>query len=530
MDTTKVPGHTRLYPDRIDLDTAGRPLLVAAGVGGIGYDTHILRWEDFTWVVLANLGYGTAFSHPVSTIGADYRLMWQTLDDIYSSPYRLTYLVMGEFDGTRFARLDTVARVWNGNFAYSGAASARRRWAVKSEYGKGVTVWYSDTIRTWREVGLPGYGDQGNAAGVLDDTTALVAWKGLGEGVRWGLLRGSTWLDGGLVPRPLPNAWAQAPRLRRSPSGALWMAWSTDHPYVQFATFRDGAWTLAESLQCEKRVPGDYASKTITVSRDGWERPVIAWVEHDAHRGFMGILCVAVPNDSGYLPAEDLEGTDDALVCEAVRDRNGDVWLVWQTEDDGLFWTHSYTRAICDAPSVTGSGRTRVVAWRLSEPAPETWWAVLRAHQDGPFEEAARVRAGPGLDLSWSDTSPAKGHVRYTIRRECLDRRFEWLSEEGRWPAKSRKPLLSLLPRPLDSSAVPCKVEQAAAGLLQIELYDIQGRRLLRRTEPGPGLDMVSTSLDLTQLERRLTSGIYFLRVTDAAGQQSEATKVVVLR
>src|SRR5262245_4716038 len=44
MDTTKVPGHTRLYPDRLDVDSEGRPLVFATGAGGIGYNDHVLRW------------------------------------------------------------------------------------------------------------------------------------------------------------------------------------------------------------------------------------------------------------------------------------------------------------------------------------------------------------------------------------------------------------------------------------------------------------------------------------------------------
>jgi len=63
----------------------------------------------------------------------------------------------------------------------------------------------------------------------------------------------------------------------------------------------------------------------------------------------------------------------------------------------GIWFTHAYTAATTSTPRIEPAAGDRVVRWTLSEPAPETWWAVLRAPEQGAFEEVARVRAGPGV-------------------------------------------------------------------------------------------------------------------------------------
>ena len=73
-------------------------------------------------------------------------------------------------------------------------------------------------------------------------------------------------------------------------------------------------------------------------------------------------------------------------------------------------------------------------------------------------------------------------------------------------------------------------VEGATAGPLQLRLYDIQGRLVTRQeaTALGQGRDVVR--LDAAAMRGPLPSGVYFLTTTDAAGAESENTKVVVLR
>jgi len=533
-DTTKVTGHTRLYPNRIDLDSQGQPLVFAALVGGIGYGTSALRWTDSSWVEVASLGYGVDPMHQVVSTELRNGLIWTTLDEIWlPGLYAQHYLVMSEFDGQGFAAPDTLGLVYAGWWKYAGAISGRRRWAVDRDY-PGMRAWYSDTAHVWHHRQLPWGGDAGGlgmAIAPLNDTTAMVVFAGRRASLRWGLLQGDAWVEGDYVPWPAIYGAPVSPSLRRSPSGALWLGWSMEESYVQMATYRDGAWSFFGTLRCdEKPTPGDWDSKVLCLSRDDWELPVVFWTEHNLNGGFIGSVFVCVPSDSGYPQGEYVPGSYGGDYGGAVRDRNGDVWVVWETEDDGMFWTHSYTRATCSAPEARGRRRARGVSWRLSEPAPETWWAVERARDGEPFAQVARVRAGATTEMSWTDTDAERGRVRYRIRRECLDLRYEWWSEEGRWPEHSRMPLSVLLTKWLWQSAVAFEVEGAVAGPLEITLYDVAGRRVLRRSESVNETGRLSYRLDLGEADPPVGSGVYFLSVRDASGEQAEAAKIVVLR
>jgi hypothetical protein len=243
-----------------------------------------------------------------------------------------------------------------------------------------------------------------------------------------------------------------------------------------------------------------------------------------------------------------------------TRDLNGDVWVAWWKYFDGMFWSHSYTTATTSAPRVTGTGRSRTVTWTLSEPAPETWWAVLRSqprHElqaqqsassgsvvdvdqnasggtptaDGEgFELAARVRAGAATEMSWTDTSRPGGPLSYKIRRECMDKRYEWLSPKVRWAGRSEQELsLGRVPSPA-RSLVALEVGNAARGMLVLRLYDIEGRVVLQQAAAVSGGELNTAQLNLAAAVPRLSDGIYFLRATDAAGKVSEAIKIVALR
>jgi hypothetical protein len=267
-------------------------------------------------------------------------------------------------------------------------------------------------------------------------------------------------------------------------------------------------------------------SNSPDLSRDPFKYPAIAWGAQDqfAHQN----LFVSFPTDSGFGIGEQLESVTDGILPTIVRDANGDAWVAWWKYFDGAFWIHSYTTATCSAPAVVGAGRRRSLVWTLSEPAPETWWAVLRARGEGEFELAGRVRAGAGQEMSWTDTSPPAGVLRYRIRRECVDKRYEWLSGEARWPARSRKPLLV----PLSANPVTTRVEfeivDAAAGALRVTLYDLQGRRVAGQQVVARGAASEVMALDWPSA--RLPSGVYLLRAVDAGGQESQVVKLVVLQ
>jgi hypothetical protein len=167
------------------------------------------------------------------------------------------------------------------------------------------------------------------------------------------------------------------------------------------------------------------------MSRDDGEYPVVAW---GAQVNGSSVICLCMPTDAGFaLPAEELPFAPGGLLPSVARDRNGDAWIAWWKFFDGIFWTHTYVTAVAENAQVAGGTMSRTLSWMLSEPAPETWWAVLRAEPGGDLESVDRVRAGTSTAMTWSDDTPASGPLRYRIRRESVDRRYEWLSDEVLW-------------------------------------------------------------------------------------------------
>jgi hypothetical protein len=149
-----------------------------------------------------------------------------------------------------------------------------------------------------------------------------------------------------------------------------------------------------------------------------------------------------------------------------VRDVNGDAWVAWSSFSDGMFFAHTYTIATTSTPTVTTSGSDRTLHWTLSELAPETWWAVLAARDGGPCEEVARVRAADVLEMSWTDTSAPANEIRYKIRRESVDTRYQWLSDEVVWDGTTPV-ALSLLNADATAERVMLTWQGTGAGALE---------------------------------------------------------------
>jgi hypothetical protein len=279
--------------------------------------------------------------------------------------------------------------------------------------------------------------------------------------------------------------------------------------------------------------------ETPDLSRDGGEYPVIAWDAQDIRA--LNTICVCVPTDSGYGVAEELEGVVGGLPTVA-RDRNGDVWVAWWWYGESASWMHSHATATAGTPRIEGAGRHRRVAWTLSEPAPETWWAVLRARGSEGFEPVARVRAGPGLEMSWSDTSPPAGLLRYKIRRESVDTRYLWESEETRWPTRTARPHLRVVasvPVRTSGSVEPgrpwlgdgrLEFTDATPGPVEVRLYDLQGRVVMRERGEAGATGAGAVPFRLRAVSPPPPNGIYLAVLRDASGRMSNAVKIVVLR
>jgi len=142
----------------------------------------------------------------------------------------------------------------------------------------------------------------------------------------------------------------------------------------------------------------------------------------------------------------------------------------------------------------------------------------------------ARVRAGEDSYLSWVDDSPPGGLLRYRIRRDCVDKRYEWLSDEVSWPPQSRKPREVRLVARGVGLGTELELDGVAPGTFEAGVYDVQGRLVLRQTGVAETDAPRTFRVDLDARARGLPAGIYFIRVRDALGRESNAVKTVLLK
>ena len=523
---------------RLEVDSAGTPLLIigAHRDGATDREWSVMGWADSVWVPYLFTGVPAHyFPEPVLSLIPGQFLVW------LSTPYPDGYAPL------LFSRLlpeptppETVMTTFLQDTEYGAAVAARRRWVARSQQRPGtftnwVRVLYSDTVGVWRELPELGINEFMCTIAPLSSRSAIVAYSD-GSGLSWAIAEGERWAaTGNLDPgRDLPPL---HPRFRFRPSGGLWLMWA-DLLSIHVSSYRDGVWDRGDSVKCVHPEGDTFWSAWSDMSRDAGERPVLAWGDLGVGRTFHNIGCVAFPTDSGWAPGEEIPGSRGLFLSPKVaRDRNDDAWLVWDMEGIGITrFTHTYVSATASTPTLTGAGRRRVLNWTLSEPAPETWWPVLRARGRGDFEEVARVSAGATLDMSWADDSPPAGQLRYKIRRESVDTRYLWESEEARWPPDQERPRLRLaLPGPIRpqigaASVVMLEIEGAAAGTLEVALYDLQGRLVSRQQPVSGGTGPDTIRLDFSLAERPLTPGIYFVRVQDAVGRSSDALKIVILK
>ncbi len=517
-----VTGFLYATAPRLELGSTGAPQLMAVTVDPS--DIFAFDWADTTWVQRWQFGRPSLTLWPVQSPPGTRHLALRGLDQ--AAEEQLLFMAQVLADGIQ--EPDTVASVSYVVTEYSGAVSAKRRWVVYGDHSstlRDVRVFYSDTIATWHEVPIErSFGSVfGVAATTIGDSVALFAWSENFR-LRWATLDGTRWTEG----PPFPDLDAFRLQFRRRPSGGQWLA-SASSRYIFLRSHRDGAWSPPETLRCAYRdgLPNHF-SDTPDLSRDDGEYPVIVWDAQNIRAN--NTICVCMPSDSGYGVAEELAGVEGDLGGPtAARDRNGDVWVAWAVRGDDVRWIHSYTRATA-TPRIEGHGRHRRVAWTLSEPAPETWWAVLRARGAGDFEEVARVRAGPGLEMSWSDTSPPAGSLRYKIRRESVDTRYLWESAPVWVPEKSRGLIVRLLGRLPIAQRAALELENAESGPFELRLYDVQGRMIHQHHGSASGTGQDTIAFDLSDAGTQVPNGMYFASVRDASGQLSQTVRLVVLR
>jgi hypothetical protein len=490
----------QLYSPRLELGSDRVPFLFAAAQypypDVLGFD-----WRGSSWAQATHVGRGLYFSWPVWAPPGEFYVVGQ---DPFSDTEGKAWFWLAHRVGDSF-EIENVTRAYPEVDDYSAAVSARRRWVMFQDgFGAGMRLLYSDGPGNWIETPISARGGSGLVIIPLGDTTALAAWAGLDDGLRWGKLEGTTWIPGA---EPLGGRLCINPLFRRRPSGGYWFGYATDEPYVAVRTYEDDVWGSPAGITASYRVPGwSWArySKDFQMSQDDGEYPAIAWGFFDGNAGAGGI-CVSVPTDAGWTVADQLDNDTEGILPSVTRDLNGDVWVAfWRYYTNGVFWAHTYTKAACTLPIVYQQGASNLVAWTLSEPAPETWWAVLREQADGSFASVARVRAAEVPQMSWRDESPVSG-VRYRIRRECVDTRYQWLSEVSDTPVAVMLSLISA---------------EASPGKVRLSWYakDAAGAATIsRRTEGTAWIEIGSPTTAeeglLTYVDSGLPAGRYAYRL-----------------
>jgi hypothetical protein len=85
--------------------------------------------------------------------------------------------------------------------------------------------------------------------------------------------------------------------------------------------------------------------------------------------------------------------------------------------------------------------------------------------------------------MAWSDANAPSGLLRYRIRRESMDKQYEWLSDETVWtadvpPTGPGGPALALIIASSNPSDAVIQFEllNARAGPLHVQVFDPHGR------------------------------------------------------
>lgn len=530
-----LPGYVYLAAPR--LDYVDGVLRASANPQAIGSpDGAGFRWQDSNWTPTWRLGYGAFTFWPVIAPAGETHLIWTGV-----TPATEGLMCMARVFGDQLGPADTVFWSIRVNVEYDACVSPRRRWAAVNDmvastggYRNKLRVFYSDTSRIWRETTTDGDGSRGVTIAALDDTTALVVWASFThpEGLQWGILHGTRWEPQG----QLGLYGAIRPRLRPRQSGGFWLTWGREDPEIYMASYQDGVWSPPIRIGANYLVgpPGWHYAEDTEMSRDGGEYPVIAWDTQSPLSG--GEVVVSFPTPAGYSLGEVIDGSTNGGLPSLIRDDNGDTWLTWWEAYAHTWYTHTYTKATASNLRVEGKGRRRSLAWTLSEPAPESWWAVFASRNDGAFEQVARVQAGDGVEMSWADVTPPAGRLHYRIRRECLDTRYRWESEPIAFP--DIRPLSSPVDEPspypvlkratlsaMDS--IELEVESTVPGDVELSIFDLQGRRLIARSVQSQGERF---RVPLAAAMPGLTPGVYFARIRDSAGRESNAVRFVLLR
>lgn len=527
--------------ERLEVDSLGIPLLIV----GAQWDTvpgfnerewAVFGWNRSDWRPLLFTGIkATFFPEPVLSFRPGQYLVWISTPGYPTGGAPLLFArILPSVAGP-----ETVMVTTTQSSEYGAALSSSRRWVVRSQQ-RGGGLWkirtaYSDTIGIWRELPEVGIDEDMCTVAPLDDRRAMVVYTGFQSGLVWAIVDGEQWTESGTldprIARPLH------PRFRFRPSGGLWLIW-TDGEWVRVSSYRDDVWSRGDSTRSVHPPGQTFISAWNDMSRDPGERPVLVWGDLGYGYTYRNVGCIAFPNDSGWDAGEEIPGSDGMnLTPHVTRDRNGDAWVTWDAWGHyETKYTHTYVSATASAPVVSPRGRGRQVTWTLSEPAPESWWVVLRSRGGGDFEPVARVSAGSDREMSWRDESPQGGLLRYKIRRECVDARYEWETPETPWPTNAWKAHLQVnLSQQVvnlgqGGATLQLDLSGAKNGGLEVDLYDIQGRLVRREHHAASGTGQDTIHFSLSPGSRPLRPGMYFITVRELDSDRGGTARFLLLK
>jgi hypothetical protein len=130
--------------------------------------------------------------------------------------------------------------------------------------------------------------------------------------------------------------------------------------------------------------------------------------------------------------------------------------------------------------------------------------------------------------MAWVDsTAPPDVALRYAIRRECRDLRYQVTSEEVRWEPRGASLSIARKGGNPSSASLTFEVVGANGGTYNVSIYDLQGREVLRRSFVASGAGRDAFVIDVSG---GLSSGLYLMRARSRDGRMSPATKIAVVR
>ena len=536
-----VSGHQLIAPDRFEPLRDGRLELVVRGMGGVlGIRGYGMLWSDSLWVQRWAFNSTYHVFWPTHTPLDRQMLLWNTqgqrVDDYYA------YLATADVDPNGLiATPDTIAKVAFGAWVYSGTSWGRTRWAAVRDndfsvlgFPEHLKIFRKQGDGPWKLMGDTGLtGRSGISIVALDSLCVLLLSSEFHGGIHWGYLRDTVFSEQAL---PLgSNPLSLWPRVTTDASGGVVAGWQ-EAPFdrlndrVVIRRYREGHWSAPEDVSIRLPDPNQYFIDDVQLDAAGGAGPAIAWSGYSPnHVDAADFLWVSIPSDSGVGVGERLESTRGGVNPTIVRDEYGDVWLAWwRYLEAGCFWMHTYTSAVPSSPSVFETLGRPTISCALSEPAPESWWGILRGVGAGPMEQVATVRAGQASSIVWTDTTALpSGPLRFAVERLCRDKRYVLRTAEAEWLPPTSHLGLQLRSANPAAARVELELTGARSGLVRVRLLDLQGRQVAEVSSQanGSGRDVLTLVLP-----PQLRSGLYLIRVLGADGADSAPKKLVVLR